>query len=105
MDNLDWNNKTQQGVSFHATSAIIIQNPQSDPLQIIPKITSTPSSTGISRDKTLHKVPEVEKSACHVTANDRLKGRSLTTITSIENLMTESDESAAQCCWCGVLDV
>ena len=92
MDNLDLNNKTLQGGGFHATTAIIIQNPQSDPPQNIPKITRIPSSTGISRDRTLHKV----------TANDQLKGRSLTTITSIENLMTESDESAAQLSlvWC-----
>ena len=61
MDNSDWNNKTQQGGSFHATTAIIIQNPQSDPHQNIPKITRIPSSRGISRDRTLHNVTEVKK--------------------------------------------
>ena len=97
MANLEWNNKTLQGGGgFHATTAIIIQNPQSDPPQNTPEVTCIPSSTGISRDRILHKVPEVEKSAWHVTANDRLKGGSLSTITSIENLMIESDESAAQ---------
>ena len=70
MDNLDWNNKTLQGGSFHATTANIIQNPQSDRPQNNPKITRIPSSTGISRVRALHKVPEVEKSACHVTASD-----------------------------------
>ena len=46
MDNLDWDKKAQQGGSFHATTAIIIQNPQSDPPKNIPKITRTHSTTG-----------------------------------------------------------
>ena len=92
MDNLDWKKKTLEGGSFHATTAIIIEPPEPEAATHEPEVVSIPIST--SRRRTLLNIAETSKSTCHVTAKDRLKGRSLSNIPSVESLSTECDGTA-----------
>ena len=83
MDNLDWNNKTQQGWSFHATTVIIIQSPQSDPPQNIPKITRFLS------------IQVFLETGHYTTSLTDLRGDHSPPLHRLKTI-TESDESAAQ---------
>lgn len=89
MDNLDWSKKTLEGGSFHATTAIVIENcesnvPPNNPLVI--------TSTGSK--KTLETVSENTQTVCNLSSKDRQRARSLAHIPSVENLSTECDNSA-----------
>ncbi|XP_034038500.1 uncharacterized protein LOC117521252 [Thalassophryne amazonica] len=87
-DNLDWKMTTLEGGSFHATTAIIIENPVSESRE--PRGLCVPTS---GTQRALHDIPDAPTTVCHISAKDRQKSRSLVQITSVDDLMTESDGS------------
>jgi len=95
MDNLDWKKNTLEGGSFHATTAIIIENCEGEPVARNLRGVSVPSCTS-GRKKTLPVVPMPAISACHISARDRKKSRSLDSFESIESLETPSDHTAEE---------
>ncbi len=90
MDNLDWKKKTLDGGSFNATSAIIIENEQTERFQ---EGASLPTST-CDRRKTFYDVADPPVPMCHISAKDRQRSRSLEHIEKLESLATSSDGTA-----------
>ena len=90
IDNLDWVNKTLEGGSFHATTAIIIEQQDTE------HQTSTVSVLSKStRRRTLDDVQE--KTSTHqyfVGAKEKQKGRSLHNLPYVDNLFSHCDDIA-----------
>ena len=92
MDNLDWKNKTIEGGSFHATTAIAVENIN---LQEWPTSTNNPNiTTSKDRRRTLTRVPMTVTPDCSLSALNKKKARSVENITSVTDLEVESDKSA-----------
>lgn len=91
MDNLDWRKKTLDGGSFHATTAVIIENIK-DATPRTNKV-NVPTKSG-ARSKTLSNINDETFVASDVTARDRRSSRSLQDITTLESLETQSDGTA-----------
>ena len=96
MDNLDWTKKTLEGGSFNATTAIIIENAAQDGSTDHARreeIISTPTASS-ERKRVLSDVPVAGIRACHISACDRKKARSLGAIEAVGSLETPSDNMA-----------
>ena len=70
MDNLDWKKKTLEGGSFNATTATIIENPDSSDNDQHTKAITISTSTPEQR-KTLHSVPSTSIPTIRISAKDR----------------------------------
>ena len=90
MDNLDWKNKTLEGGSFHATTAIIIEHQDTEkPSSTV----SVPSKS--TRRRTLHDDQEKTSTQKYfVSAKEKQKGRSLRNISSVDSLFSRCDDIA-----------
>lgn len=93
MDNLDWRKKTLDGGSFHATTAIVIENAK-EGIHEAKKVVAPRTSTSRARRKTLSQVPDETFPTGIITTRDRQTSRSLQNITSLESLETQSDGTA-----------
>lgn len=89
-DNLDWRNKTLQGGSFHATTAIIIENSRSNLTRNKGKAVCVPLSSS-SRARSIGNIQDSQLQSVHLSEKERAKSRSLESITSLENIQTECD--------------
>ena len=90
IDNLDWINKTLEGGSFHATTAIIIEQQDTEHET---STLSVPSKS--TRRRTLDKVQEKTSTQQYfVSAKEKLRGRSLHNIPFADNLFSHCDDIA-----------
>ena len=85
LDNLDWRKKTLDGGSFHATTAIVIDNQSS----VSSNTTTCVPSSSSTRRQSLGNVPEKPMSHINITQKERQKSRSLESIPSLESLQTD----------------
>lgn len=92
MDNIDWNEKTADGSTYHATSAVMIQPPTIDNAQ---DDTDQQAITGhrnveqpVSRKRTIDEIETDPIQPCRLTPGDRKKSRCLSEIADMESLMT-----------------
>lgn len=88
LDNLDWRKKTLDGGSFHATTAIVIENTGNTTTQTSKVNVPT---TSIWRSRTLADISDEAMPAEYVTTRDRLTSRSLQNISNLESLETQSN--------------
>ena len=90
IDNLDWMNKTLEGGSFHATTAIIIEQQDTEHQT---STVSVPSKS--TRRRTLYDVQESTSTQQYfVSAKEKQKGSSLHNIPSVDNLFSHCDNIA-----------
>ena len=90
IDNLDWMNKTLEGGSFHATTAIIIEQQDTEHQT---STVSVPSKS--TRRRTLDDVQEKTSTQQYfVSAKEKQKARSLYNIPSVDNLFSHCDDLA-----------
>ena len=87
IDNIDWAEKTKDGSTFHATSAIIIQPPADKANSGI----TFPKHERIirSRKKGITEIPVSIIEPCHLSSTDRKKSRSLAGIPSVSSLQSK----------------
>ena len=88
MDYLDWKKNTLEGGSFNATTA---EDSSSQARQ------SVTVSTPTSERRTLSNVHDTTFAACHISANDRQKSRSLGSTMDVKSLETSSDNKFCYC--------
>ena len=97
MDNLDWKKTTLEGGSFNATTAIIENAEQDESSDHSRQIECVSLCTAPSkRRKTLSNVPAAAIPTCHISASDRQKYRSLSSIKAVGSLETPSDNTAVE---------
>ena len=97
LDNLDWRKKTLDGGSFHATTAIVIENANdTTPEDNAVNIPTLTAGTSTVRSKTLSGLNDDTSTfpAGNVTKRDRQTSRSLQEINTLASLETESDGTA-----------
>ena len=76
IDNIDWDEKTTDGATYHATSKIMVQPPSDDNTN--PGITFLDHErTTRSREKSISEIPVTVIEPCHLSSSDRKKSRSL----------------------------
>ena len=93
MDNLDWKNKTLEGGSFHATTAIIIE--QGNASDDEPVTCTIPKCAPTRRKSTPSDQSENSNmSLCIISDHEKRKSRALSDIESLESLQTVCDDSA-----------
>ena len=93
MDNLDWKKKTLEGGSFNATTATIIETPDSSDNDQHAKAITISTSTPEQR-KTLPSCPSTSIPPIHISAKDRQISRSLGNIVHVDSLHTQADRTA-----------
>ena len=90
MDNLDWRKKTLEGVSYNATTAIIIENLNSSDYDQHPKVVAISTSTPVQSNKRLFpSLPTI-----YITAKDRQISRSPRKIMDVDSLHTQADRTS-----------
>ena len=95
LNNLDWKKKktTLQGGSFNATTAIIIENPDSSDNDQHAKAIRISTSTPEQR-KTLPSGPSTSIPTIRISAKDRQITRSLGNIMAVDSLHTQADRTS-----------
>lgn len=91
MDNIDWQEKTQDGTTFHATSSIMIQPPKQNdknksteqPKSINHKGDVEKAMPSITRSKAIQEVPHAQIEVCRLSTSDRKLARKLSQETDV----------------------
>lgn len=99
IDNIDWHEKTTDGSTFHATSAIMIQ-PPSTGNKVIPEINIQSSeSTSQPRQRSIGDVPASNIDHCRLSASEKKSSRSLAGIPSMTSIQTGSSNRTNDFLW------
>lgn len=95
MDNLDWQKMTLEGDSFNATAAIVIDNPETTSVQVRwADIISFSVQVGWADIISFSVSSGDAIPACHISAGNRRRFRSLSSIGNIISLETPSNDVA-----------